>query len=757
MSSRRALAGLVFAAMTVTVAPALAGSTAAVDAPGDPAGPPHAPNRPGRTEMASVDWKGRPATAVALPGITTDGSTRYESDNLTACWFSQSLGSTTSYTLLNTGPDISADGTQVVFVTDAALVPEDTNRSCDVYQYDRRTHRTRRVSISSTGAQSSPSPLTGVASTAYASVSADGRYVAFASDASGLVPAGQSTPAWNVYVHDNRTGKTTLASVSSLGVLPTSPGTVLYGAYSPRISGNGRYVVFVSAAAGLAANQPAGVGTERIYRHDVATGQTVLVSAADATGSCNWPAINQSGQVIAYQCGMHLFAADLAAHTNRLILNADPFQPGVCPGVCDTYIGSIGGHALSADGRYLVFISEAPGLVPNKRNSNLCSKLSGRDTADDVFILDLRTGRMRRVSVSSFGEEALWGGGGGDASCWQGGGGINNGAAISADGRFVTFRSMTRFFAEDVGETTFVKTGLPGTPSAQCVSQGTQTCPDDPAAYVYDTLTGDLDWISTTPDHRDPQGSWCKTYGSPPDGNNGQSAPVTSVAYAAALSGDGRYTAFTSCTTDLVPNDHTNQWEVYLRDRGPVLGLGGLAGEGKLTVVGRPSFTRDGFISATPGPTAADDALLDSAGARLESATLAYRPNGSDLFFRETLESMPSVASLTTLAPLIYGARFDVGAVHYEVRVQHALGVDYNPAGGASFGLFRQGKSGAWEKVARLHGGYGTTGQEVVFAIPLSDLNADRGAQLSDVVAYTAVGSFEGGVARVLHHVRLSD
>ena len=705
--------------------------------------------RAGTTQLVSVDSHGRPATAP--PQVDT----AFTPDHMNACWFPTGTGGALSNTLVNSGPDISANGRYVVFVSSAALIADDTNGACDVYEYDRVSRHLARVSVSSSGGQSTPSKLTGVASTTYASVSADGRYVAFASDADGLVPTSLTNPlAWNVYVHDTKTGRTVNASVSSAGSPGKTTGASLYGSYMPRISGDGRYVVFVSKAQGLVHDDTTPLGTEQIYRHDLRTGQTVLLSN---TAGCEWPVTNATGQVVAYSCGAaKIYAADLRTGHTKLVANTVAADAGSsCTEICDTYVGSIGGSALSADGRFLVFISEASGLVPNKNNSNVCSAPGARDSADDVFVADLRADRIRRVSVTSAGEEAAWGGGGGDASCWQGGGGTNNGGAISANGRYVTFRSMTNFFAQDTGYTTYLNGFLGGPAASTCSPVTAQTCPGDPDAYVYDTLTGSLDWISTTPDRGESRGTWCRTFGSPPDGHNTQSAPVDSASYADAISGDGRYAAFTSCTTGLVPNDHTNQWEVYLRDRGTVLGAGGLAASGRLSVAGRPGFARTGVVSvaAAPGSGTATPVV----GAALSDATIAYRANSQDLFVRQTLQSMPAAGPVPVSGSgVLYGLRVTVGDLSYEVRVQRVLGPDYDVAGGASFGLFRETSSGSWTKVATLRGGYGTTGQEMVFALPLAALGAQSGAQLSGLTAFTALGSYATGPVTTLDRIDLS-
>src|SRR5436190_5848928 len=78
-------------------------------------------------------------------------------------------------------PAISADGRFVAFSSDATnLVGGDTNGTSDIFVRDRRTHKTRRVSVSSAGAQGNDGSFS-------PSISADGRFVAFASDATNLV------------------------------------------------------------------------------------------------------------------------------------------------------------------------------------------------------------------------------------------------------------------------------------------------------------------------------------------------------------------------------------------------------------------------------------------------------------------------------------------------------------------------------------------------------------------------------------------
>ncbi len=132
----------------------------------------------------------------------------------------------------------SADGRHVTFVSDANnLVPSDTNGKWDIFVYDRITGMTERVSVNSSGIQANGDSY-------HASISADGRYVAFESSASNLVP-GDTNGRMDIFVHDRITGITERVSVDSSGIQANQ------GCGSPSISADGRYVAFTSWASNL--------------------------------------------------------------------------------------------------------------------------------------------------------------------------------------------------------------------------------------------------------------------------------------------------------------------------------------------------------------------------------------------------------------------------------------------------------------------------------------------------------------------------
>ena len=124
------------------------------------------------------------------------------------------------------------------------LVAGDSNGYTDVFVRDRKLHKTVRVSVGAAGVQ-------GNGASYQPSISADGRYVAFVSDASNLV-LGDVNGYTDVFVRDRKLHKTSLVSVDSAGVQGNSD------SLSPSISADGRYVAFDSEASDLVAGDTNG-------------------------------------------------------------------------------------------------------------------------------------------------------------------------------------------------------------------------------------------------------------------------------------------------------------------------------------------------------------------------------------------------------------------------------------------------------------------------------------------------------------------
>ena len=303
---------------------------------------------------------------------------------------------------------ISADGRYVAFESSATnLVAGDTNGSFDVFVHDRQTGTTERVSVDSSGAQANSDSL-------FAAISADGRYVAFESAATNLV-AGDTNACMDVFVHDRQTGTTVRASVDSSGTQGDS-----YSLY-PAISADGRYVAFASQATNLVAGDTNGWAD--IFVRDLQTGTTERVDVgpggAEGDADSSVPSISADGRYVAFESQ----ATDLVAgDTNGWI---DVFVRDRQNGTTElASVDSSGAQAdadglypaISADGRYVVFESQAGNLVAGDSNGWF-----------DVFVRDRQNGTTERVSVDSHGAQS-------DADSLY--------PVVSGDGRFIAFESQ---------------------------------------------------------------------------------------------------------------------------------------------------------------------------------------------------------------------------------------------------------------------------------------------------------------------------
>jgi Tol biopolymer transport system component len=367
-------------------------------------------------------------------------------------------------------PAVSADGRFVTFVTDASnVVPGDTNGAFDAFVRDRLTSETTRVSVSSTGAEGdggggatsisadgrfveitsgSTNLVAGDTNGAYDSfvhdsfsgvtelisvsstgeqgndwsfsgqISADGRFVAFESRATNLVPG--DTNGWSdIFVHDRLTGATTRVSVSSLGGQANGFSEVA------AISADGRFVAFHSFASNLV-DGDTNNGFD-VFVHDLATGTTERVSVS-STGeqgdlSAFTPSISADGRFVAFSANatnlvagdtngtVDVFVRDRAnATTERVSLSTAGAEAN---DRCDV-------PSISADGTRVAFHS-------------LSSTLVARDTngLNDVFVRDRTTGETRRVSVYTPSPKA--------PGLQVSGNSMN--PAMSADGKLVAFDS----------------------------------------------------------------------------------------------------------------------------------------------------------------------------------------------------------------------------------------------------------------------------------------------------------------------------
>jgi hypothetical protein len=307
------------------------------------------------------------------------------------------------------GWSISADGRFVAFESYASnLVPGDANGTWDVFVRDRISNTTTLISVNSAGRQ-------GNDRSEYPSISADGRFVAFRSFATNLVPNDMNGVP-DVFLHDRQSGVTTCVSVSSGGAHGN--------AYSdgPSVSADGRFVAFYSGASNLVPGDTNENGD--VFVRDLLSGTTELVSisSSGAQGD-NWswnPSISGDGRFVAFQTratnlvpGDTNASEDIMVHdrisgtTTRVSVNSAGVQGN----------GNSRFPSISSDGRHVCFLSEATNLVTGDTNGS-----------DDVFVHDLQSSITTRVSVNSAGQQ-------GNSQSFPG--------QLSADGRYVAFSSLS--------------------------------------------------------------------------------------------------------------------------------------------------------------------------------------------------------------------------------------------------------------------------------------------------------------------------
>lgn len=528
------------------------------------------------TILVSVDQTGTSATGGDLPKISDDGTVVAFASNApdivstpkgnisddvyvrnlttgTTILASVNTGGTASGNGFSTDPILSADGSTVVFRSQATdLAPSDGNGIEDLYVRRLGAGTTHLLAVNQSGEAAN-----GISS--FGGISSNGNRIGFTSDASDLVP-GDTNGVSDVFVHDLEAGITILASVgsgggaangNSVGGSLDAAGTVVMfsstatdlatidtdsdldlfyrdlasgvtqvvnldntgtttgnGAFAGGVMGrDGTMIAFLSEATDLTPGDLNGVPD--LFVRDLVAGTTVLATPSSVGGgTANGPAdlgslaLADDGRSVVFVSS----ASDLVVGDTGL---PDVFQRRLdAPQtvlVSEVYPGSTGDamsqltpassqRALSDDGRYLVFESFARDLVPNDGNS-----------FSDVFVRDLVTGVTELVSVSLSG---------------VGGDGPSFNPTISADGARVAFRSEAR----------------------NLVSAADTIASSD--IFVRDLPSGVTSLVSVS------------TSGAAGSGN----------ALNPAINADGTRVAFQSNSSNLVPGDANLANDVFVRD-----------------------------------------------------------------------------------------------------------------------------------------------------------------------------------------------
>ncbi|MFI6822461.1 TolB family protein [Micromonospora sp. NPDC050187] len=384
-------------------------------------------------------------------------------------------------------PAISADGRYVTFDSDATnLVPDDTNGVSDIFLRDRITGTTTRISVSTTGNQANGFSRA-------SAISADGRYIAYHSLATNLVPD-DTNDEIDVFVWERATDTTTRVSVSTNGYQANHYSEL------PAISADGRYITYHSLATNLVPRDTN--SAYDVFVRDQVTGTTRRVSVSTTGDQGNRdsfdPAISADGRYVSYtSSATNLVPDDSNDATDILVWDR---TTGTTRRISVSTSGDQGNDdsftsVLSADGRHVSYASDASNLVPDDTNN-----------ATDIFVWNRTTGTTRRISVSTTGNQ---------------GGHFSRSPAISADGRYIAYHSLaTNLVPDDTNDATDI--------------------------FVRDRITGTTRRISVS------------TTGN--QANHHSELP--------AISADGRYIAYHSLATDLVPDDTNDATDIFVRNRG---------------------------------------------------------------------------------------------------------------------------------------------------------------------------------------------
>ena len=191
-------------------------------------------------------------------------------------------------------PSISADGRYVAFSSGAktlSLFP-DNNHADDVFVHDRLTGRTDRISVGPDGNEGNSASRT-------ATISADGRYVAFESTASNLVAGDTGGPIdTDIFLYDRVTRTTTQVNLGPDGL--SDSGTP--GQERTTLSADGRYIAFVSGEDKLVTGDTN--SSWDVFVRDRVTATTTRVSVADdgsqSDGYSYSPSISADGHHVAF-------------------------------------------------------------------------------------------------------------------------------------------------------------------------------------------------------------------------------------------------------------------------------------------------------------------------------------------------------------------------------------------------------------------------------------------------------------------------
>ena len=296
-------------------------------------------------------------------------------------------------------PNISDDGRYITFTSDASnLVEGDTNQFKDIFVHDRETGTTQRINVHSDGTEANSS------NTGNPSVSADGRYAVFSSHTNNLVD-NDTNNDYDIFVHDREAGTTERISAHPDGTQGNR------NSYNPSISDDGRYITFTSDASNLVEGDTNGRWDVFVHDREVGTNELISVHSDGTKGNhhsyesynADMPKISDDGRYVLFRSEANNLVdndtnnqTDLFVHdretgtTERVNVHSNGTQSNHG----NTSNGSHYSPSISPDGRHVVFSSQASTLVDGDTNEEW-----------DVFVHDRETDTTERISVTNDGNQ----------------------------------------------------------------------------------------------------------------------------------------------------------------------------------------------------------------------------------------------------------------------------------------------------------------------------------------------------------------
>jgi Tol biopolymer transport system component len=449
------------------------------------------------------------------------------------------------------GSVITPDGRYVAFVSTASnLVSGDTNGIADVFVRDLQADTT---TLASAGAvTNSNPPVMGTATSSESpEITPDGRYVAFLSAATNLVP--WVTTSGEIYVRDLVAGNTIWASINARAIFNSLIGSTNVVSCNHSISDDGQFVAFE-----VCTNPASGFSTRGIVlRYSLTTGLTDIINTNAVEPLLSFELIHNlsmtpDGRFVAYVAGSSttnsIYCWDSQTASNTLVsVSTDNSTPA--NGTCDSPV-------ISTNGQFVAFTSTGNNLVTNP--------LAG---SCDVYIRDLQSGTTLLLDT--------------DINGLGIGVDVTTVPALSGDGSVVAFDCANllpgnRHLVHDV-QTRNITSGVTSLVSAANPALPSQT-PDGVSGFTGFSVSSNSQFVvfysdadnlvaGDTNGYRDVffrdlvAGTNCLL-----SVNTNSNASGDGISTDPAISGDGRYVAFTSSADDLVAGDTNKALDVFIRD-----------------------------------------------------------------------------------------------------------------------------------------------------------------------------------------------